>query len=376
MINSGISNNPIKTFKTEKEAINFAIKNTGSEAIIKEKDNKFGVHSIDDNLADKLKQKPFKSSEYSTNIMSFTLSNKGSNHIIALQPQTPSNYIANKQVEVTKGISYSEFKNNNIKETVRAITIRPEKFDKFEVEFVSNGTDKIDLNNRFNDKDKPLVEMNGTFFGESIAGDAKGIIHKDGKSKLGVYTGAETGVNPDIKNRYIFAITNKNVAVIKKDGLYSPNDKVLTGIPEKGVKTALGGGLLLFSGSETALSKTVGTSNYDDEFKLNNSAELIKKLSGLDRVCARSAVGIMQDGSIVLVNVGEGQYHDETEGGSSIPKLAKIMKEMGCISAIMYDGGGAPTMKVRDDKGNILANTTPDIKKGYKKNRSSFILHK
>lgn len=41
MINSGISNNPIKTFKTEKEAINFAIKNTGSEAIIKEKKDKF-----------------------------------------------------------------------------------------------------------------------------------------------------------------------------------------------------------------------------------------------------------------------------------------------------------------------------------------------
>jgi exopolysaccharide biosynthesis protein len=367
----------IKTFKNEKEAINFSIKNPGSEAIIKKEKDKFSVHSINDELSDKLKQKPFKSSEYSTNVMSFVINNKGNNNtIVALQPQTPSNYKVTNQVELIKGVTYNEFENNNIKETVRAVSIRPEQFDKFNVEFVSNGAkeNQINLNARFNDKNKPLVEMNGTFFGNNLAGDAKGIINKDGKTKSGVYTRAEIGVNPDIKNRYMFAITNKNVALIKKDGLYSKNEKP-DGIFEKDVKTALGGGLLLFNGNDTSLSKTVGTSKYSNELKLNNSSNFIDETLGLERNCARSAMGIMQDGSIVMVNVGEGKYHDEKEGGVSIPKLAKIMKEMGCISAIMYDGGGAPTIKVRDNKGTELANTTPDIHKAYGSNRSVFILN-
>jgi len=37
-----------------------------------------------------------------------------------------------------------------------------------------------------------------------------------------------------------------------------------------------------------------------------------------------------------------------------------LMKELGCIRALMFDGGGAPVMVVRTKKGQMLSHTHPE----------------
>lgn len=45
-------------------------------------------------------------------------------------------------------------------------------------------------------------------------------------------------------------------------------------------------------------------------------------------------------------------------GGFS--QLAVLMKELGCVRALMFDGGGAPVMVVRTKKGQMLTHTHPE----------------
>jgi len=59
----------------------------------------------------------------------------------------------------------------------------------------------------------------------------------------------------------------------------------------------------------------------------------------------RTAVGIRADGSVLLVTVDGRQ--SKTSVGMSIPELAALMAELGCVEAVNLDGGGSTTMAVR-----------------------------
>ncbi|RZL32084.1 MAG: hypothetical protein EOP00_34365, partial [Pedobacter sp.] len=300
-----------------------------------------------------------------------TTESKFSQKISKTSLSTPTGYKEKKTTQLSAGINYNEFSTNNDasgKKTVRAVTISPEKYNKIGVQYADSKS-AININDLSNSSQKPLLVMNGTFFGGSVAGDAKGKVHSKGQVNNGSFVRAEKSVAAKIDNRYTFAITNDNKPVIFKGGLYNPNEKTAhVGKNELEVKTALGGGVLLFDGANSAMYKAVGTKAYNSQLGKNNEKDIVNVNIGLSRECARSAVGIMPNGSIVLVNIGEGQYHREDEGGVTPAKVAKIMKDMGCVSAIMYDGGGAPTMKVKDDKGNTITNTKPNISDGYAAN--------
>lgn len=63
----------------------------------------------------------------------------------------------------------------------------------------------------------------------------------------------------------------------------------------------------------------------------------------------RSAVGICQDGSLLLVAV-DGR-HPAISQGVTLPELAEIMKRFGAVQAINLDGGGSTAMVV---SGNVV----------------------
>ncbi|MBQ0015481.1 MAG: phosphodiester glycosidase family protein [Bacteroidales bacterium] len=59
----------------------------------------------------------------------------------------------------------------------------------------------------------------------------------------------------------------------------------------------------------------------------------------------RTALGIRQDGSIVLV-VADGRFYNEAQG-LTLPQLVTLMRWLGCVDAINLDGGGSTTMYLR-----------------------------
>jgi exopolysaccharide biosynthesis protein len=64
----------------------------------------------------------------------------------------------------------------------------------------------------------------------------------------------------------------------------------------------------------------------------------------------RTALGAAADGSILLITVDGRQ--PKTSLGMSIPELASLMAELGCVEAVNLDGGGSTTMVVRGQVAN------------------------
>jgi hypothetical protein len=67
---------------------------------------------------------------------------------------------------------------------------------------------------------------------------------------------------------------------------------------------------------------------------------------GVSKPAARTAFGVTPDGFAMLVTVaGKGQ--DPESSGITIENLAKLMRDLGCSSAINLDGGASSTMFVK-----------------------------
>jgi len=74
----------------------------------------------------------------------------------------------------------------------------------------------------------------------------------------------------------------------------------------------------------------------------------------------RSAVGIKANGNIILLTVDGRQ---ENSAGMSLHELTKLMRWLGCTSAINLDGGGSTTLWVANFTGNGVVNFPSDNKK-------------
>ena len=74
---------------------------------------------------------------------------------------------------------------------------------------------------------------------------------------------------------------------------------------------------------------------------------------------ARTAVGYLADGKIVLLVI------DETgeSAGAKLPDVARIMQGLGCVSAMNLDGGGSSAMWV---KGKNVVNKWSDTDRPVK----------
>lgn len=74
----------------------------------------------------------------------------------------------------------------------------------------------------------------------------------------------------------------------------------------------------------------------------------------------RTAVGIKPDGNVLLLTVDGRQ---DNSAGMSLFELTKIMKWLGCTSAINLDGGGSTTLWVQGYGENGVVNHPSDNKK-------------
>lgn len=74
----------------------------------------------------------------------------------------------------------------------------------------------------------------------------------------------------------------------------------------------------------------------------------------------RSAIGIKPDGKVILLTV-DGRH--ENSAGMSLFELTKVMRWLGCTSAINLDGGGSTTLWLADAPGNGVINYPSDNKK-------------
>ena len=73
----------------------------------------------------------------------------------------------------------------------------------------------------------------------------------------------------------------------------------------------------------------------------NNTVEELDTTSFTKARHPRSAIGIKANGKVILLTVDGRQ---DNSAGLSLPELTKIMRWLGCVSAINLDGGGSTTL--------------------------------
>lgn len=93
---------------------------------------------------------------------------------------------------------------------------------------------------------------------------------------------------------------------------------------------------------------------------LNDKTEHLDSISFNKARHPRSSIGIKPDGSILLFTVDGRQ---ENSAGMSLFELTKVMRWLGCTSAINLDGGGSTTLWVQGYGENGVVNHPSDNKK-------------
>jgi len=93
---------------------------------------------------------------------------------------------------------------------------------------------------------------------------------------------------------------------------------------------------------------------------LNNKDEVLDTTSFTRLRHPRTAVGIKPNGRAILMVV---DGRNENSAGMSLPELTKIMKWLGCIDIINFDGGGSSTLWVKGLTENGVVNYPTDNKK-------------
>jgi hypothetical protein len=95
------------------------------------------------------------------------------------------------------------------------------------------------------------------------------------------------------------------------------------------VRTVVGGGPVLLQ---------------DGKIKVFNNEEMMFGGKGKDNLEPRTAMGYSADGKLIILAV-QGRYAGVAEG-LSLPQMAKIFQELGCVEALNLDGGGSSCLLV------------------------------
>jgi exopolysaccharide biosynthesis protein len=78
-------------------------------------------------------------------------------------------------------------------------------------------------------------------------------------------------------------------------------------------------------------------------FTAYQQGEKIRDAIGNDSLNARSAVGITQDGDVILAMVAQ-LSEQPLNSGISIPQLGAIMADLGAVKAMNLDGGSSASL--------------------------------
>lgn len=276
--------------------------------------------------------------------------------------KTPSGYRASRSLNVGHGIVYRQFEQGKAnpsdpRYTLRALLITSPAFKQLQVLF-SDTYDRPLYTQTVLERPGVMGLMSWCFFGRIPAGDMIGerCSGRGASCKPGIYHLAEKRTGKNIDLRYTAALNHYGQWRFFRGGLGADS--------RKWYRLAMGGGVLLFDQSQTPeLYKAVGTSRYEGLYtssRYNHTDIVSSGQAGYPkRAAPRSALGLLADGSLVFVNLGEGKYR--FDGGSTPARLALLMKQLGTVKAIMFDGGGAPQMIFRNAQGRQLVRTYPEL---------------
>ncbi|MGE6218237.1 phosphodiester glycosidase family protein [Nubsella zeaxanthinifaciens] len=129
---------------------------------------------------------------------------------------------------------------------------------------------------------------------------------------------------------------------------------------------------LVINQQKVGIKKWDGTATWENNLKdenvmvsgplllLNNVTEKLDSISFNKTRHPRTALGIKPNGTVILLTVDGRQ---EKSAGMSLFELTKIMKWLGCTSAINLDGGGSTTLWVNAYGDNGVVNHPSDNKK-------------
>ena len=100
------------------------------------------------------------------------------------------------------------------------------------------------------------------------------------------------------------------------------------------MQTAIGGGPVLLQNGEINISN-------NEERKFAGKA--------INDRHPRTAIGYTKDNKLVIL-VSEGRT--ESAAGMTLPQLAKVLKDLGCVEALNLDGGGSSCMLINGKETN------------------------
>jgi hypothetical protein len=271
--------------------------------------------------------------------------------------KTPNGYHRTRILQLDTGILYKQYDHSQKGPrpvlTIRAIRIEPRAFSKIQILFSDHYKHPLNFF-KVAQRTKTLAIMNWGFFGSIPGGDIIGwrCTNQGLKCSSGLYHNSEKRTGKRTDRRYTLTINRRNQAQIFRGGLGPKSNQWY--------RLAFGGGILLFDKDMApALWFATGRNSYNTYY-LNqryNELSIIQNGQAGDprRLAPRSAMGIMADGSLIYMQLGEGK--NRLEGGATPARLAVIMKELGAVRALMFDGGGAPVMVVRSKLGQVITRT-------------------
>ncbi|KQB98881.1 phosphodiester glycosidase family protein [Pedobacter sp. Hv1] len=181
----------------------------------------------------------------------------------------------------------------------------------------------------FGKEQQAIAAINGTFFDTKNGGSvdfikANGTIINPNKLEKG---------NKRARHQQAAVVITKGKLALKK---WDGTDKWEENLPEEEVM--LSGPLLVFDQQDQAL----------DTAAFNRLRH------------PRSAIGIKPNGRVILLTV-DGRH--ENSAGMSLFELTKVMRWLGCTSAINLDGGGSTALWVSTAPENGIVNYPSDNKK-------------
>jgi len=208
--------------------------------------------------------------------------------------------------------------------------------------------------------DRPLVVVNGTFFSFETNQNLNVVIKNGKLLSYNVHSlagrGKDTftyrhpfpsaiGVSKRRNADVAWLLTDSTKKVLAsqwsinpvKDSIANPAKQYLvskTSVPQHNgfekwkMKTAIGGGPVLLQ---------------NGEIKITNNEELKFGGKAINDKHPRTAMGYTKDNKLIILVV-EGRNPDAS--GATLPQLAQILKELGCVEALNLDGGGSSCLLV------------------------------
>lgn len=184
-------------------------------------------------------------------------------------------------------------------------------------------------------KVKAVAAVNGGFFNLSN-GESTSYVVIEGKQVCDPATNKDLVTNPKLMP-FLETIFNRSELRIDKAGV--PSIAAHKDLQSKGSKLqyVLGGGPQLLpkiTAKEEAFIRTGSDGKQVDSIGCNKTA-------------ARTAIGITNDDHFLILCVSaKGQ--DEFSSGINLEQLAQILSNLGCTSALNFDGGTSTTMAIAD----------------------------